>query len=524
VAKTNSEGDPCTYADAMACSNMAEWELVCDAEKRAFDNMGVYNVVPRPKGQKVVGSCWVFRIKRGPDGAVLKYKACLVAQGFTQIEGIDYDDSFAPVAKLASLHAIMALAAECDLELHQMDVKSTYLNGELCEEIFMEVPPGFDIPDGMVLRLIKAVYGTKQGGRIWYDKIREKLGMMGYLHTEADHAVFTHGGGDASIITLYVDDITMVARDLETIHQDKEDLRKSYEMTDLGDLSWILGMHVTQDRSEGWISISQSKYSDDILERFGKGSSRPMVTPALVGEHLTKVSEPEVDVKAYQSAVGALMYLMLGTHPDVAFTVGALGRHSATPGAEHQHALDRAFRYLCGTSNRCLVFQHGTPGGTELTGYVDADWAGDVNDQKSTSGFVFMLGGAAISWGSKKQTSVALSSTEAEYIAASYTAKEAIWLRHLHTELGLDISSPTPIHIDNQSAIVIARNPEFHDQTKHIEVRYHFLRQVIERREISLEYLPTSAKHKSVLGYLISLNGSLTAIKSTKGVKALVLP
>ena len=137
----------------------------------------------------------------------------------------------------------------------------------------MEAPPGFDIPDGMVLCLIKAVYGMKQGGCVWYDEIREKLGTMGYLHTKVDHAVFTYGGGDASIITLYVDDITMVARDLETIHRDKEDLRKSYEMTDLGDLSWILGMHVTRDRSEGWISISQSKYSNDVLERFGKGSS-----------------------------------------------------------------------------------------------------------------------------------------------------------------------------------------------------------------------------------------------------------
>jgi hypothetical protein len=153
-----------------------------------------------------------------------------------------------------------------------------------------------------------------------------------------------------------------------------------------------------------------------------------MVMPALAGEHLTKVSEPEVDVKAYQSAVGALMYPMLGMHPDLAFAVGALGRHSATPSAEHQHTLDRTFRYLRGTSNRRLVFQCGTPGGTELTGYVDTDWAGDVNDRKSTLGFVFMLGGAAISWGSKKQTSVALSSTEAKYIVASYAAKEAIWL------------------------------------------------------------------------------------------------
>jgi Reverse transcriptase (RNA-dependent DNA polymerase) len=475
----------------MARPDAADWEMVCDAERRAFESMGVYDIVPRPKGRKVIGSRWVFCIKRGPDGAILKYKARLVAQGFTQIEGVDYDETFAPVAKLASLRVIMAMAAERDLELHQMDVKSAYLNGELREEIFMEAPLGFDIPNGMVLCLIKAVYGTKQGGRVWYDEIREKLRTMGYQRTKADHAVFTRGGGNASIITLYVDDITMVASDLETINQDKEDLRKSYEMTDLGNLSWILGMHVTWDRSKGWISISQEKYSDDVLERFGKESSRPMVTPALAGEHLTKVSEPEVDVKVYQSAVGALMYPMLGTRPDLAFAVGALGRHSATPGAEHQHALDCVFRYLHGTSARRLVFQRASPESTQLTGYVDADWAGDVNDHKSTLGFIFMFGGAAVSWGSKKQTSVALSSTEAEYIAASYAAKEAIWLRRLLTELGLDTSSPTPIHVNNQSAIAIARNPEFHDRTKHIKVRYHFLRQVVEKGDIVLKYLPT---------------------------------
>jgi hypothetical protein len=195
-----------------------------------------------------------------------------------------------------------------------------------------------------------------------------------------------------------------------------------------------------------------------------------MVTPTLAGEHLTKVSAPEVDVKSYQSAGGVLMYSMLGTRPDLAFTVGSLGRHSAKPGIEHQHALERTLRYLRGTSDCGLVFQRGSARGTKLLGYVDADWASDVNDRKSTSGFVFMLGGASISWGSKKQTSVALSSTEAEYIVAAHVAKEAKWLRSLLTELGESLELPTTVFIDNQSAIAIARNPEFYDRTKYIEV------------------------------------------------------
>ncbi|HEX4706357.1 MAG TPA: reverse transcriptase domain-containing protein, partial [Candidatus Udaeobacter sp.] len=492
VAIANDDSDPRTYAEAMSRPDASQWELACDDEKRAFERLGVYEVVPRPKDRKIVGSRWVFRIKRGPDGTVQKYKARVVAQGFTQIEGIDYDETFAPVAKLASLRTILALSAELDLELHQMDVKSAYLNGALSNEIFMEPPPGFDIPSGMVLRLIKAVYGTKQGGRVWYDEIKSTLNSMGYSRTNADHAVFTRGNGpDLSILALYVDDITMAARDLETVRGDKLALSQHYQMTDLGEMSYILGMHVTRDRKAGWISLSQERHAADVLERFGKSNVRPISTPALANERLNKLSVPAIESKPYQSAVGALMYPMLGTRPDLAFSVAVLGRHSASPGPEHQHALDRVFRYLRGSSSKRLVFQRGSPNGTTLQGYVDADWASDVNDRKSTTGFVFMLGGCAISWGSKKQATIALSSTEAEYIAAAISAKEAVWLRGLLTELGIDTSSPTCIFIDNQSAIAIARNPEFHDRTKHIEVRYHFLRQKIENREIELEYIPT---------------------------------
>jgi reverse transcriptase-like protein len=229
----------------MARSDAAEWELAWNDKCHAFEHMGIYEVVPCPKGRKVVGSKWVFRIKHGPDGTIQKYKARVIAQGFTQIENIDYDETFAPVAKFTSLCTILAIAAEEDLEVHQMDVKSAYLNGVLKEEIFMEPPPGFDVPEGMVLCLVKAVYGTKQGGRIWYENIRSKLEAMGYKRTEADHAVFTCvQDSKHSIIALYVDDITIASKNLKIISQDKEALKKHYEMTDLGEISWILGMHV----------------------------------------------------------------------------------------------------------------------------------------------------------------------------------------------------------------------------------------------------------------------------------------
>jgi hypothetical protein len=325
----------------MSCQDAAEWEVACQAEMRSFEHMKVYEVVPRPKDKNVVGSKWVFCIKRGPDGAVLKYKARVVAQGFTQIEGVDFDETFAPVAKLASLRTILALAAELDLEVHQMDVKSAYLNGELKEDIYMKPPPGFDVPEGMVLKLVKALYGMKQGGRVWYENIRKTLYSMGYERTEADHAVFTRVcSGALSILALYVDDITMACKSIETINQDKEKLKEHYEMTDLGKITWILGIHVTRDRRTGWIALSQEKYTLEVLEQFGKSDVRPISTPSLANEHLMKINSPEIDVQPYQRAVGALMYLMLGTHPDLAYTVAALGRHSACLGTDHQCALD----------------------------------------------------------------------------------------------------------------------------------------------------------------------------------------
>jgi Reverse transcriptase (RNA-dependent DNA polymerase) len=484
----------------MSRPDAAKWETACDDERRSFEQMSVYQVVPRPEDRKVVGSKWVFKLKRGPDGSIVRYKARVVAQGFTQVEGIDYDETFAPVAKLASMRLILALAAERDLEVHQVDVKCAYLNGTLKEEIYMEPPPSFEIPHGMVLRLTKAVYGTRQGGRVWYEDIKATLISIGYQRTEADHAVFTRShNGKVTIIALYVDDITIASDGLDEISAIKSTLRQHYEITDLGDITWILGMHVTRDRSAGWIALSQKAHVEAILDRFDKSSVRPISTPSLANDHLVKLPAPEADPKHYQSAVGALMYPSLCTRPDMAYTVATLGRHSACPGSDHVRALDRAFRYLRGSSDTRLVFQKGIPNGSTLHGYVDADWASDVNDRKSTSGFVFLLAGAPISWSSKKQTSVALSSTEAEYIAAAHATKEAIWLRRLLTDFGIDTYSPTTLYIDNQSAIAIARNPEFHDRTKHIDIRHHFLREKVEDNQVALEYVPTNEQIADVL-------------------------
>jgi hypothetical protein len=340
----------------MAHPDTANWDAACKDELRTFQQMGVYKVVSQPKDQKVMGSKWVFRIKCGLDGNMQKYKACVMAQGFTQVEGLDYNKTFALVAKFASFCILLALAAQLNLEVHQKDVKAAYLNGKLKEEIFMEAPPGFDVLDRMVLRLIKAVYSTKQGSHMWYKNICHMLGEMGYTCTTADHAVFVHSHDDQfSIIILYVDDITLASTSLATINRDKESLKAKYQMTDLGELSWILGMHITRDQDSGWIALSQQKYLEGLLDQFGFTNTRPIPTPVLANQHLAKLPSPEVDIKFYQCAMGALMYPSLCTYLDISYTVTTLSHHAANPGSEHLHALECVFCYLHATTDYQLV-------------------------------------------------------------------------------------------------------------------------------------------------------------------------
>jgi len=493
--------DPQTYKEAMAHSDAAEWDTACEDEIRNFQQIGVYNVVPWLKGRKVVGSKWVLHIKRGPDSQVQKYKARIVAQGFTQVKGLDYDQTFAPVVKLSTFHAILAIAVQQNLAIHQMDIKAAYLNGKLKEEIYMEAPTGLEIPEGMVLQLNQAVYGTKQGGHVWYEDVCGTMAEMGYTRIKADHTVFIRRRGDVlSIITLYVDNFKLVGPpDSDDIRKDKETLKRKYNMTDLGEISWILGIHVMWDREEGWIALSQQKYLEEVLEHFNKAKVRPISTPSLPNHHLIRLPSPEVDTKHFQCALGALMYLMLGTCPDIAYSVTALGRHAANPGIEYQHTLDHLFRYLCRSLDYKLVYRRGTPGGDTILRYMDTDWGSDVNDCKSTLGYAFTLSGGVISWSSKKQSAVALSSTKAEYITGAHTAKEAIWLGRLFAGLQQPSSFPIPLLINNQSAIAIAKNPEFHDQTKHINIYYHFLQHKVESGDIILDYMPTNDQSADVL-------------------------
>lgn len=498
-AAAEDNPEPRTYEEAVSGPEAPYWKAAMADELGQFVKTELYDEVERPRGRKVIGSKWVYKRKLGPDGSVVKYKARLVAQGFTQVEGIDYNETFAPTAKFTTIRSLLALAAKLDLEIDQMDVKSAFLNGELEEEIYMECPPGFSKSVREVWRLNKSLYGLKQAGREWYKKVKAEFEALGFTRSNADHGVFyKNDDGKLVIIAIYVDDMLIFSNSTAARNATKSALSERFEMTDLGEAHWILNMELTRDRANRTLKLSQRQYIETILDRHGMADCKPVATPMVQNQKLTKLDVPEIDPQPYQQALGSLMYAMVGTRPDIAYTVGALSQHSATPGQEHWVALKRVFRYLRGTTDLSIVYDgkiHDEP-----FAFVDADHANDPITRRSVGGYVYLIAGGAVSWSSKKQASVALSSTEAEYMAASTSTQEAVWLRILLGELGLlNLANPTRQRIDNQSAMALARNDAFHNRTKHIAVRHHFIREKVEDGEIDVEYVPTDRQVADVL-------------------------
>ena len=504
TAKATKVGDPLSYDDAMSRPDATEWRKACQTELDMFKKQGLYEEVPRPRDRKIVGCKWVFLTKTGADGQIERYKARVVAQGFSQVEGIDYNETFAPVTKFNSIRVLLALAARLDLEVHQMDVKSAFLNGELEEEIYMRVPPGHNSPPGVVWKLNKALYGLKQASREWYKKLSTEIKSIGFRRSSVDHCVFyKNQDNDLLIIAVYVDDMMILSNKLNLVNETKRDLASRFEMTDLGEIHWILNMEVTRDRKNRIIRLSQSQYIESILERHGMADCRPVSTPMEANLKLEKLVAAEVDVHDYQSTTGSAMYGMIGTRPDLAHSVGALSRHTATPGQQHQTALKRVYRYLRGTSEYGITYD-GKLSDPDPQVYCDADWANDPNDRKSISGYVVTMCGGAVSWSSKKQSVTALSSTEAEYIAAARAAQEASWLQSFLTEIGCPPTKPIPFHVDNQSAIKLIKNPVTHDRTKHIDVKYHYVRDAQDNNVIDVKYCPTGNQTADILTKALS--------------------
>ena len=497
AAVLDAGADPKSLAEAQSSPDWPRWKEAMDRELATLEKAGTWIDVPRPTDKNIVGSKWVYRIKRKADGSVDKYKARLVARGFTQIYGVDYFTTFSPVAKLSSFRTILALAARHDWEIESFDFNAAYLNGELDddEEIYMHPPPGYDSDPNTVKRLCKALYGLKQAGRKWYDTLSRALADIGFSVSQADPGVFIAKiGEDILILAVHVDDCVFTGSSASLIEEYKEKINSCYAFTDLGPINWLLGIRVTRNRAERTISLSQTAYIDSILSRFALADAKPCTSPMVPGFVYTKDHSPSSPEEAaqmkktpYREAIGSLMYVAVATRPDIAFAVSALSQFLSNPGRAHWEAVKRVFKYLSGTKTLELTYggeRHG------LEGYTDADGATQEH-RHAMSGYAFLIDGGAVSWSSRKQELVTLSTAEAEYVAATHAAKEAIWLRKLVGELFPHLLTPTPLHCDNQAALKLATDDNYHVRTKHIDIRYHFIRHVVAIGALKLHYCPT---------------------------------
>jgi len=486
--------EPTNYKEAMAGPEAAKWKEAMDSEiKSMYDNQ-VWNLVDQQPGRKIVGCKWIFKKKIDMDGNVSTFKARLVAKGFTQTPGIDYDETFSPVAKIKSIRIMLAIAAFHDYEIWQMDVKTAFLNGKLAENVYMSQPEGFvdsKLPNG-VCKLEKSIYGLKQASRRWNLCFDEKVKEFGFSRSENESCVYVKASGSiVTFLVLYVDDILLIGNDIPTLQDVKSWLGKCFAMKDLGEAAYILGIRILRDRSKRLIGLNQSTYLDKVLKRFCMENSKKGELPIQSNTKMSKTQSPSTDEEIaemsripYASAVGSIMYAMTCTRPDVSFALSMVSRYQGNPGKAHWVAVKNILKYLRRTKDWVLVL-----GGCDtlrVTGYSDASFQTDRDNFRSQSGWVFTLNGGAVTWKSSKQDTVADSTCESEYIAVSEASKEAIWLKNFIEDLGVvpTIKEPMEIFCDNEGAVALTKEPRDHGRSRHIDRKYHFIRHKIEEGHV----------------------------------------
>ncbi|KAK2459144.1 putative mitochondrial protein [Trifolium repens] len=465
------------------------WIEAMQEELNQFERSEVWDLVPRPEDVNVIRTKWVYKNKSDENGTITRNKARLVAQGYTQIEGLDFDETFAPVARLESIRLLLGVACILKFKLYQMDVKSAFLNGYLQEEVYVEQPKGFVDPKhpNYVYKLKKALYGLKQAPRAWYERLTQFLEEQGYRKGRSDKTLFVkEERGKFIIAQIYVDDIVFGGMSNTMVQHFVQQMQSEFEMSLVGELTYFLGLQIKQ--MEDTIFISQSKYARNIIKKFGMDNAAHKRTPAPTHLKLTKDEKGiSVDQSLYRSMIGSLLYLT-ASRPDITYAVGVCARYQADPKVSHMTQVKRILKYVNGTSDYGIMYSHCED--STLYGYCDADWAGSADDRKSTSGGCFFLGTNLISWFSKKQNCVALSTAEAEYIAAGSSCSQLVWMKQMLKEYDVEQNALT-LYCDNMSAINISKNPVQHSKTKHIDIRHHYIRDLVENKIVTLEHVGT---------------------------------
>ena len=484
---------PRTYRVALADPH---WRAAMQEEFSALLVNHTWDLVPRPPRSNVVTGKWVFKHKFRADGSLERYKARWVLRGFTQRPGIDYDETFSPVVKPATVRTVLSLAVSRSWPVHQLDVKNAFLHGTLSETVYCAQPAGFEDnsrPD-FVCRLNRSLYGLKQAPRAWYSRFATFLLQLGFVETKSDTSLFVYRrGSETAYLLLYVDDIVLTASSADLRQRIIAALQREFSMKDLGELHHFLGMQV--QRTSCGLFLSQHQYMLDILDRAGMADCKPCSTPVDINLKLSADGNPIADPTDFRSLAGALQYLTF-TRPDIAYAVQQVCLHMHDPREPHLAALKRILRYVRGTLELGLHIRASSQ--LDLVVYSDADWAGCPDTRKSTSGYAVFLGDTLISWSSKRQNTVSHSSAEAEYRAVANAVAEASWLRQLLSELHTPLRHATLVYCDNISTVYMSSNPVQHQRTKHIEIDLHFVRERVALGAVRVLHVPTTSQFADI--------------------------
>lgn len=494
--------EPSSYEEAVSGSEQDLWKAAMSTEYESLMKNKTWILEKLPNGRVPISCKWVFRKKEDNAGNVTRFKARLVARGFSQQNGVDYDAVFAPVATLTTFRILLTAAGHKNMVVRHIDVESAYLHGRLEEVIYMQQPKGF-IEEGketLVCRLQRSLYGLKQAARVWNTTISAILMALGFVQSRADPCLFSKrlSSGKTMYLLIYVDDMLVASTDEKDISDLEVELKKKITITSLGEVSHFLGVRVSKD--EGFYSLDQATYIRRLAVRFGLEHAKGSSVPIDIGYYRSREGSNKLDDnRRYHSLVGALLYVTVNTRPDVAASVSILSRQVSCPTEIDWIELKRVVRYLLKTINFKLRLATERNQPITLVGFSDADWSGDTFDRKSNTGYLFQLVAATVCWASRKQTSVSLSSMEAEYIALSEACKEVVWLRRLLEEIGEKQNDPTVILEDNRSCIDFVREERLSRRSKHIDTRLFYTKDLAEKGVVALQYCSTENMTADVL-------------------------
>lgn len=488
AAREDEFFEPKHYKEAVHSKFGSQWTQAMVEELNAIEDNDTWELVNLPYGRKAIGSKWIYKVKKNIDGTVERRKARLVAQGFSQKFGVDYDEVFAPVARTTTMRLLLSVAGINGYDVKHYDIKTAFLNGKLDDEIYMKQPPGFGKGD-KVYRLKKSLYGLKQAAKVWNETLNDSLMRNGFRRSDIDKCLYMFtSGGVTMMILIHVDDLLVIGNNQKVLKEKMEKIGRDFELKNLGDVSSYLGIEVTRDK-EGNFLISQQQYIQKIIEASGMTDAKESRFPVDTGYYkLDGKLLPSND--EYRKLIGMLLFLTTQTRPDIAASVAILSQKVTQPRDTDLNEARRIVRYLKGTKDLKLRLSSSKQKNS-FYAYSDANWAEDREDRKSNSGFYCSINGGAISWSCRKQNLVATSSTEAEFVALSETCREVVWLKKLAKELSIIVPEPVTVYTDSQSSMEMVENEKFSNRTKHIDTKFHYVKDAAMNRDIILEYVKT---------------------------------